>query len=903
MSNDCWQQLGLSPTVDPNIIRQAFLAAMKSAQSLADRHAQSEQMRKVRHAYDEALRQARRIHSQAIELESFNNDLDDADAPAVESATTSARASAAKATVSAVQPEVTLVQPAFTNEFDTAAVVETLPEVEEPEDRQADASREGLAEQTTSDIERSSPADSKVLSTTPLVIEPLVTAPLDKSSSSEFRLEVREDEQPVIATAKPEKTRSLFDIQSEKFAQPLRNSPSGEAKPTRMHPATKQPDASPAVSLVSGKADSTIQSEKTTHAAETAVPSPQADSQIATLISNARHNPEGLLSWCREHRPALYPLLWCVLRSENRLVPESMTYRVGESCSPLYRLGLHYSDSDELRSLLSMELGELANDFIEWAVFGDEIGFSAQVLNPEPTPIELLYMDAWKLCNEGEEGLQALMEKNSNWHPLNAFINKVFKKRANERLAFWKKREEIHNFVYYANQPRDKVRIDYGRVREKLHEQCKADPQTRAVVADWFTRFRPLSAPAFNEFLALLEDDELPRVDAWRQLSEVLEDEGVVNNEDSAVTTLGKSTEFLLMLETMPALHKNLLSWRRWVKAVDAREDFEEAVDLLKQAYPDLIKATKAWQAPKNEFSSERLLGDREHLDLLKKHSAALMKTPYAWGYVCLVLEASPELLPSERKMVSLWLNKPPTLATTPLLSEAQWVSGQPKAWWPKHLEDIERQPRTLEFRALMSHIGEEIFQSGDPSYGFDELCLMQAIKDDEDQPLALRYLMALMLYRVQQRLLSLQRRQSGWGKGVMRLVSRMSFKDTLSWAAALACVGGGLFYFRSVPLNGLLLWGTLISAYLGLRRSLDSRLALLFLPVLVACWYFPAALAIPLFFPGYRFPTRFGPSSKVTEMDLMELQGLIRGEGRPETEKADYQRAVKLLSVKDKTD
>ncbi|MFP8968347.1 hypothetical protein ACKC9G_17325 [Pokkaliibacter sp. CJK22405] len=67
MSNDCWQQLGLSPTADPDRIRASFLAQLeKQEEQQGTLH--STDARALRHAYDEALRQARRLHSQGVEL-------------------------------------------------------------------------------------------------------------------------------------------------------------------------------------------------------------------------------------------------------------------------------------------------------------------------------------------------------------------------------------------------------------------------------------------------------------------------------------------------------------------------------------------------------------------------------------------------------------------------------------------------------------------------------------------------------------------------------------------------------------------------------------------------------------------------------------------------------------------
>ncbi|MFP8968348.1 hypothetical protein ACKC9G_17330 [Pokkaliibacter sp. CJK22405] len=63
MSNACWQQLGISPTTDPDVIRSAFLAQIEAQKSRGQHD-----IRDLRHAYDEALRQARRLHSEGEEL-------------------------------------------------------------------------------------------------------------------------------------------------------------------------------------------------------------------------------------------------------------------------------------------------------------------------------------------------------------------------------------------------------------------------------------------------------------------------------------------------------------------------------------------------------------------------------------------------------------------------------------------------------------------------------------------------------------------------------------------------------------------------------------------------------------------------------------------------------------------
>ncbi|MFP8968345.1 hypothetical protein ACKC9G_17315 [Pokkaliibacter sp. CJK22405] len=846
MNQGCWQQLGISPTSQPEVIRQAFLAAMKSAQSLADRHAQSEQVRNVRHAYDEALRQARRIHSQEIELQSDRRRV--------------------------------VVEPSEPVQLSA----EQAPAVSQPP-----VEHEGLATAEPTPLPNSA-------HTNPIQNTELVPASAFVSTSAPLSTEPDTAVEPALAAETPSAVAKESEVATESevakapAAQPIRTEFSIPAAELPASPANTADDqAEPSLAMP----------------VETAVALDTAHSPVIELLKEAHANASELLEWCQSHCPQLYPLFWCMLHSENRLTPELVTQDVYTACSALERLGLPASVKDEITQMLDRAPEGLDKTFIEWLLLEDgecswdqpcnDAGLSTYILKPTHPPDEQLYINAWKLCNEGEAGLQALVDNVSPSDPISAFIDKVIKQRAAERLDYWKKQPSLTPLLQQ-EFPDSTSQAD-KELRDEVYRRCLDDDAVCAMLMDWFSRYRAMPAFLFNEIYEEL-DCEVPRHYYWSPFQEDLKYRGLLNYEFQPISSMGYTSEFLLMFQLIIELNTHLARWQAWIEVVKERDDFEEALALPRLCYPPLMQYSKHWIAPPAVFS-ERLPDERELFALIQKDLPALSATPYTLGHLCIALQSSSELSKSEIDEVSGWLNTTPILAVkVNELADLSAASHEPW-WYEKKRRDTKSAKRANDdFVDLMKDVGQKVFLPDSPCFSDDQLCLMQAIKDSDKFSLALRYLMALMLYRTQQLLLQYQRRERGWIEVWERPFSRLSVKATLMYILLFTLIGAGLYHFKQIPLDQLERWGSWAALYLGFRRAMNCLPVFLLSPLLFINGFFPYALLLTLFIKGRRLPSRFGPSAWINEQDLKEFQRLLRGEGNVVKFKKEYQLALESL-------
>ncbi|WAJ37549.1 DUF805 domain-containing protein [Pseudomonas sp. GOM7] len=600
------------------------------------------------------------------------------------------------------------------------------------------------------------------------------------------------------------------------------------------------------------------------------------------------HLPEAaawLLAWSAQHAPERLPLL--ILACDRSQQELGSQYALDD-----YRQG--YAEPAQSPQTLarwqraaSTELPALARTFVAWQLGDSEWPFLAELLDAPETPLTLLYRQAWLLQRGDGADLEPLLCLPVGEHPLDAILAQGFAHHARQHLQ-WLRESATAKVL------QQKLATPGSALPSTLQENTAA----RAQMLSWLRRLRhpaPETLQRLHHLLAPLPSWSLP---ATLKLQLGLQQTGrylpPLPTEAGARWQLQRQTLWLAGLLEQPQRWLERLTERgsRLPTTTDHPADAVQTLWLDAHAHPrqwldglderDPLQGLIAAELVSLEFilGSRRLPSVERIEACAQRHADELAGDPLGQMIVDALLYHDPDL---RRELRELALQRLQGFTCPGLWFDAfreGLVKGQPEALAQSICKDNGLLFSTMQalFEAM-----RDVCQPSKPRVPASGLLRsLQQAKDSAVTPPAVRLAITLLLSRCERMMPrhapnDWRAQWRFWQLG--KRLNRLNFT-----VQTLALLGAGLpLSLLADKLSGDLALAVLGVTLLGLITCLLRRLHDMnrgvgtLLMLLTGSFFMPYISVVLFFWPGDPLPNRYGPPSGSRVQAEQGLQARLR--------------------------